>query len=458
MREFMAEQLRNAIGRPPAGIGETTQENLFEGEQYSPNPSVPDRRFGPFNNLDMSYAPLAAGVGAAAGAAGTPQRPDPLGLPYSETPIAGDGSQYVSSPTFAETPPANLFSDSDRRRGRDDTFVFGDDMRTPIPSKRPRQEEPIGDISLGDVFDNVPVSLNRMDDAEFFASLPEGMSQREKTEAYMEYEYNNLYGDKPPAVEAPAVDGAPDTTIVAGDVVPASNPVKLQEAQKPDPWTSPDPFEYSFVQLTTPGGALNSLYETGIKVGLSSYGNYQSQLAAQRQLDYERSLALPPPDPTLALPPPDPTLALPAPSETLALTMPGYGMEAPSKPPPAFPLSYGADGMDDFFTRETSPNFPQDVVPPTYNEPAGPEPRLSDRLGLDRLGFNMNPTRYLTGKPGDTDIVRPRDNPTTVPLMGDAPLDTGPTNNLQNNNWFWNRGYGENDMLEYGDPLESIPY
>jgi hypothetical protein len=456
-------------------------------EQFSPNPTQPERRFGPFNNVDMRYAPLAAGAGAAAGAAGTPQRPPPLGLPFSETPIAGDGSQYVSSPTFEDSPPANLPSNSDRRRGRDDTFVFGDDMRTPVPLKRPRQEETMGEDTFNNALNNLNLATESVEEEKasepwmgdddlygpvtevdypdmhehdlnrFRPKVPPQPEERRDFNDRVQYgEYvpsgsepdlvpgrrtqeelanmtpnqlrlelaraRDLVQDAKADVEAPAVDGQADTTIVAGDLVPVSNPVKPQEAQKPDPWTSPDPFEYSFVQLTTPGGALNSLYETGIKVGLSSYGNYQSQLAAQRQLDYERSLAQPPPDPTLALP---------APSERLALTMPGYGMEH------------------------------QDA---NYSAPAGPEPRLSDRMGFPRLGFSMDPPESLLGRPGDTNVVG-SSNPNnvmqdthTIPLMGDAPLNRGPTYDLQNNNFLWDRGYGANDMLDYGDPLESIPY
>ena len=218
-------------------------------------------------------------------------------------------------------------------------------------------------------------------------------------------------------VEAPAVDGKSDTTIVAGDLVPASNPVKPQAKY--------DPFKLSYDELTISGG-LPSLYQSvgmaGFQ-GVSTYANHQRQAAAQRQLDYERSLTLPPPDPTLALP---------APSERLALTMPGYGMEH------------------------------QDA---NYSAPAGPEPRLSDRMGFPRLGFSMDPSRYLLGKPGETDIVRPRDNSTTVgdsttiSLMGDAPLDRGPTYDYKDNAWFReNTRYGEDDIVDYGDPMESTPF
>ena len=182
-------------------------------------------------------------------------------------------------------------------------------------------------------------------------------------------------------VEAPAIDGKSDTTIVAGDIVPASNPVKPQSAPsdpfklsygKPQSQATPDPFKLSFDELTISGG-LPSLYHSAGMAGFSgasTYANQARQAAAQRQLDYERSLALPPPDPTLALP---------APSERLALTMPGYGMES-------------------------------------------------------------------------------QDDPTTVPLMGDAPLDSGPTYDFKDNDWMWETRYGQGDTLDYGDPLETTPF
>lgn len=180
---------------------------------------------------------------------------------------------------------------------------------------------------------------------------------------FMSSDVNNNPQGSIPTVEAPAVDGKSDTTIVAGDLVPASNPVKPQAKY--------DPFKLSYDELTT--GGLSSLYTSAGMAGFSgasTYANQARQAAAQRQLDYERSLALPPPDPTLALP---------APSERLALTMPGYGMES-------------------------------------------------------------------------------QDDPTTIPLMGDAPLDRGPTYDFKDNDWMWETRYGQGDTLDYGDPLETTPF
>ena len=51
-----------------------------------------------------------------------------------------------------------------------------------------------------------------------------------------------------------------------------------------------------------------------------------------------------------------------------------------------------------------------------------------------------------------------QDDPTTIPLMGDAPLDRGPTYDFKDNDWMWETRYGQGDTLDYGDPLETTPF
>ena len=374
-----------APGQQP--IGEHTQNFLRENEDYAPSESSRGSSFlGEFGR--------GLGLGIGSNISSIRSGTDSYSSIDSSSLFDSTFDPEMTSLSSYETGSTSVGS---VRRSEIGSLMFGDESVEEEKASEPwmGDDDLYGPVQEVDYPDMDEYDLNR-----FRSQKPQEPEQRRDFNDRVQYEVDqrklpqNLRTDPrfmsadtentqfdPSAVEAPAVDGKSDTTIVAGDIVPASNPVKPQSAPSdpfklsygtPQPQAKYDPFKLSFDELTISGG-LPSLYHSAGMAGFSgasTYANQARQAAAQRQLDYERSLALPPPDPTLALP---------APSERLALTMPGYGMES-------------------------------------------------------------------------------QDDPTTIPLMGDAPLDRGPTYDFKDNDWMWETRYGQGDTLDYGDPLETTPF